>query len=87
MILNTIYAFIAEHIIELLMGISITALDASLILNYYEIVDFMATNSSLVGLFIRPYTLIAGSITFITIINFEHIYKIAIWIKNRLKFN
>ena len=85
MILDTIYAFFAEHIIGLMYTLPIITINAALLQGYYNVVDLILTNTTLLGLFIRPSTLVSVSITVLAIINFEHIYNIAMWIKRKIK--
>ena len=87
MIFDSIFAFFVEHAISIISGITLIAVDGSLLQNYFNVVDYILENASLLGLFIRPSTLVKVSFTALAIYNFEYIYNTAVWVKNRFKFN
>ena len=85
MIIESIFSFFAGGVIKLISLISIGTVSSDLMNKFYSVVDYLFDNLTLLGLFIRPKSMVSASILILAILNFEKIYRTAIWLKNRIK--
>ena len=85
MILETIFSFFAGGIIKIISLIHIGTLSADIMSKFYSVIDYLFENLTLLGLFIRPRSMVSVSLLILTIINFEKIYGAAMWIKRKIK--
>ena len=85
MILETIFSFFASGIIKIISLVNVGHLSTQIMTKFYNVIDFIFENLTLLGLFIRPASLVSVSVLMLAIINFEKIYGVAVWIKRKIK--
>lgn len=85
MIFEQIFSFFANTVSNLVSSVNIGNISTDLMTKFYSVIDYLFENLSLLGLFIRPRSMVVVSLLMIAILNFERIYLTAIWIKKLIK--
>lgn len=85
MIIESIFSFFASGLIKIISLFNIGTLSNDLMDKFYSVIDYIFDNLTLLGLFIRPKSMVSISILMLAILNFEKIYRTAIWLKNKIK--
>lgn len=85
MILESIFSFFATGIIKIISLVHIGTLSADIMSKFYSVIDYLFENLTLLGLFIRPRSMVSVSLLMLAIINFEKIYRVASWVKRKIK--
>lgn len=91
MIIEKLFSFLGNIVMGILNLFNIPGLPDDVLQSAYNFLDFLFSNASLLGLFIRPKTIQLTAVLLLVILNFEHLYHLTSWLVNKIpilnKFN
>ena len=87
MIVEKMFDFLGSIVMGILKLFNIPGIPDDVLQSAYNFLDFLFSNASLLGLFIRPKTIQLTAVLLLVILNFEHLYNLTKWLVNKIPFS